>query len=148
MKQRQSRRNRGRGDRALRKPRHNLSPFRRRAPKLNREPNSVLGWQGHRSICVAFRPAVADQSGPQIPGVGRVDNTSRRWVPFCGLTPPVIRKGEIVRGQSGRPPWNLRSATDRRIVPSSRSPKLGMVTRPSFRGSVSKVHKRTFTLLI
>ena len=42
MKQRQSRRNRGRGDRALRKPRHNLSPFRRRPPKLNREPSSVI----------------------------------------------------------------------------------------------------------
>ena len=35
------------------------------------QPNSVLGWYGHRRICVASRPAVADQSG----------------VPFCGLTP-------------------------------------------------------------
>ena len=52
MKQRHSRRNRGRGDRVLGKARHHLSPFRRRAPMLNREPNSVLGWQGHRSICV------------------------------------------------------------------------------------------------
>ena len=60
MKQRQSRRNRGRGDRALRKPRHNLSHFRHRPPKLNREPNSVLEvipQQGSSPL----DPATADQ---------------------------------------------------------------------------------------
>jgi hypothetical protein len=137
MKQRQSRRNRGRGDRALRKPRHNLSPFRRQPPMLDLTRIRFLRGKVTGAICVASRPAVADQSGPQIPGVGRVDNTSRRWVPFSGLTPPIVRKDEIGRGRSRggptEPPigygWTYRS-----ICPESHSER---TAAPCFRGDGS-----------
>src|SRR5271167_1966163 len=55
--------------------------------------------------------------------MGRTGKTSRGWVPFCGLTPPVGLDRSGGRSTGG-PPWSLRSATDRRIVPSSRSPNL------------------------
>jgi len=127
MRQPQSRRRRGRGDRVLGFPHHNLSQSQHPRRMLDREPNSgssVIGdlrsKGGFLSTCRSHQFACRKFLERE-----RIENNSRVWVPSCGLTPPVVRKGEIGRGRStGWPPWSLRSATDRRIVPSSRSPNL------------------------
>ena len=43
---------------------------------------------------------------------------------FYGLTPPGRQETDIGQADQQEPPWSLRSATDLRIVPSSRSPNL------------------------
>ena len=65
--------------------------------------------------------AVGSNREPQIPEMGRVGNTSPRWVPFAGLTPVVLqrpRSGSIDReaphGASDR-----RRSTYRSISPES-----------------------------
>jgi hypothetical protein len=51
---------------------------------------------------------------------------------------PGCQEGrDRARPIEGRPPWSLRSATDRRIVPSSRSPNLERLPGPSFTGLVA-----------
>ncbi len=65
--------------------------------------------------------AVGSNREPQIPEMGRVGNTSPRWVPFTGLTPVVLqrpRSGSI----DGEAPTEPPIGDDRGIVPSPRSP--------------------------
>jgi hypothetical protein len=65
--------------------------------------------------------------------VGRVDNTSRRWVPFCGLTPPGCQEGrDRARPIEGRPPRSLRSfsSQDRRCGAKSLSSGSGAYEPP------------------
>jgi hypothetical protein len=127
MQQRHSRRRRGRGERVLGLPRHNLNPSRHLRRMRNREANLFRESQRHRSKVVSLLdPAVTITSGTAISWSGNSQNTSRRWVPFCGLV-PVVRFDRISGPSTRVAPWSLRSATDRRIVPSSRSPNLGWI---------------------
>ena len=50
--------------------------------------------------------------GAATSGMGRVDNTSRRWVPFCGLTPRFVGEPRSRSPIDEQAPWSLRSATD------------------------------------
>jgi hypothetical protein len=88
-------------------------------------------------------------ASPQIPGMGRVENTSRGWVPFGGLTPLVRQKTEIGRPIDGEapvePPIGYGS-TDRSIFPES---QFGTVTRRSSRwGRSQEVQTGSMPLLV
>jgi hypothetical protein len=115
-----SRESRGRGGRVLGLPRHNQSQFPRRPPTLDCGLTSANGKDASRPL--GLTSTWANNPDRKILKMGRTGENLPRMGTLLRIDVLGVVRGRNQRPIDGRAPWSPRSATDRWIVPSSRSP--------------------------